>query len=419
MSLGRILLVLLLSPLLLSISAFALYTDPPIYNVTLHNLNLAPSLNDSYSPVIGVNGTIGMDFNGTDRNWVHISEHFDFPIIHASAKLLTIDPSVDNATSASASPKLLFAWGAFAEPLAIADYEHDDCNESQISSSVSRSAAINFSFRNARETVIVTDSNVVPVPDGILKEMESTSGNDTLAVQINATFVFRYDMDDRKAIVEGGCVDRPKAFFSSISVSDSANWTVEGNRTLFFLRAPILGEQWFRNNRFDTVIFSNSRIYKAKVSADGNQTEYFQLYNFNITNDSYGVWKIESIPVSSGSSYGASGYAISNNPAPLERDNLTYGYLYAFNYTYSGIGVHTLALDADGLFGDEHVFSRDILSRMLSYGGNTSELGTPADWPVTRKSASFSEDALRTVTLSLGLAGLLLAALLINRIVKK
>jgi len=400
--------------LVFALPVLALYPDPPFAEVSAHNLALAPAFDDSYDPSIAVNGTMGMDFYGTDIYWVPIHKHVDLQLINASARILTMEPSVGESISASASPVLLFAWGSNATPLPTRDWEGDDCAEYQNGSSVSRSALVTFSFGNASESVSAVN-NTVLIPDSILAAMANTTGTDVFQVRLNATFNFTYTIDDRRPSHDEGCAQHLANYSSSISAMDERNWTVEGNRTLFFLVAPVLGEQWFRNNHFDTVLFSNSRIYAGNISADSNQAKNFRLYEFNITNDSQGVWHIEAVPAQ-GLSEGIAGYSAYNTPVPLAPDNFTYGYVYELNYSYEGLGGHALEDDVSGLFS-RSVFSREILSRMLSYSGNVSETGGPADPSVTRKSAAFSPDSMNTVTLSLGLAGLLLIVLLMRRLV--
>ena len=289
--------------------------------------------------------------------------------------------------------------------------------EYQNDSSVSRAALVTFTFGNT--SVQVSASNdTVPLPQEILEAMEGTNGNGSLSVLLNATFNFTYVIDDRRPSHEEGCSHHQVNYSSVINVLDGRNWTVEGNRSLFFLAAPVLGEQWFRDNRFDTIILTNSRIYSGNISADGNQTRSFRLRWFNITNDSLGVWRIVSVPANDSAGIVAEHPAY-NTPTPLDSGNFTYGYAYELNYSYEGLGEHALQDDVSGLFGARFVFKRDILSRMLSYSGNMSESGEPADLSVTRKSVPFFQDAMRPVELSIGLAGVLLVVLLTKRIVSR
>ncbi len=405
----------LLALLALACAAAAYYDEPPIANVTEHNLAVAESLGDHFVPAAAVNGTVYMLFNGTDKDWAQISESFEFPLAHASARIVAMDPSVDNYTSAAASPVLLVAWGAQADGLPQGDYEEDDCNESQLSSSVSHSAEVTFSFGNASEKVIVTN-NRIPVPASVLDAMRNSSGNgDALEVRLNATFLFRYDIDDRTAVVEGGCADRVKIFYSTLSINDTMDWGVEGNRTLFILRRPVLGEQWYRDNRFDVILLSDARFYAGSVSGPGNQSYAFRLCAFDVANDSFGAWHAVSVPLGTGHD-GIAGHEAENAPVPLSRGNFTYSYVYEFNYSYQGLGWNTLVLEARTVFGAKRGFSQAILSRALTYSGNLAENGAYADPPVSVPSASWSADYIKPLALGMGVAALLLAALLMGRV---
>jgi len=403
--------------LFMALSAHCLYTDPPVSNATAHNFALAPELNSSYDPAIGRGGNVSMVFYGTDINWAPISRRVEMQLINASMRLLSVEPSVDSATHAGSGSALLFAWGDVASQMQKKDWEGDDCAEYQLGSTVSRSALLNFSFGNTSAVVNVTD-NLVLIPDAVLGAMARTTGGDILRVRANATFLFTYEVDDRRPSHEEGCSHHPANFTSVMNIVDEMNWTVEGDRALFFLRAPLLGEQWFRDNHFDTVLFSNSRIYRASVSANGNQTRSFRLYGFNITNDSYGLWHVVSVPLAQGDA-GAASHAALTTPSPISDDNSTYGYVSEFNYTYGGLGTNTLALEAVDVFGGRHAYSREILSRMLSHSGNTTELGGPVDPSIARRSEGFGAGSIGTVTLSLGMVGLLAVVLLANRIAGK
>lgn len=395
-------------------TSLSLYTDPPLQEVTSHNLALAPWLNDHYDPSIAINGTVHMVFRGTNINWVKISEEFDFPLIHASAKLLTIDPSVDNATNIENNPRLVFAWGARADTLKRDDWESDDCTEYQNASSVTRSALVTFTFRNTSETVSTT-TNVVAIPDSVQEAMQGTTGRDRLNIKLDSTFDFLYTIDDQYATFESGCVQRLVNFTESLNIKDEMNWTVEGDNTLFFLRTPVLNEQWFRNNHFDSIAFSDSRIYKGRISANNDQEKEFHLYSFNITPGIYGLQKIESIPLDHQPGIGE--HTVFNTPIPLALQNNTYGYLYEFNYTYDGIGKNSLLLETSSFSGKDHSFSQALLSRALSHSGNISELET--DKENVRKSRGTSVSSLNQITIGFGIIGLLVLMLLLTKIVKK
>ena len=406
-----------LALLFLLSASFSLYTHAPIAQVTEHNLAVAVQLNNTFDPEYSVNGTVAMDFYGTDINWVPIHRHVELPLIRASARLLAIDPSVDGSFSASGNPHLIFAWGSEADGLLPKDWEKnggsgDDCIEYQKNISVKRNAIIDFKFRNATETVSTAD-NVVPVPPSILRAMESTSGLDALEVALNATFAFTYAVDDRLPAM-GGCMENIVEFTSAVNVADQMNFTAAGNRALFFLARPVLLEQWHANNHFDVVVLSNSKLGSAAIFSGENQSKEFLLSLFNVTAGSYGLKRIVSVPANDSE---AGSHTALNNPFPIDSENSTYAYLYEFNYTYEGIGKKTLWAETSSVFGDNATFSRTIHSRTLSHSGNIPEVtGTGAE--DMRKSAYFGGSEMRSVFLDFGLLGILVIIILAGRLTK-
>jgi len=404
-------------------SASDIYSLPPLSNVSSYNLALATSLNNTYDDANATHGKIWMEFKGTNIDWVQISKQVELPLIHASARLLSMEPSVDNVTDAAADPSLLFAWGARADPLPAKDWEGsdegagDDCVEYHNSSSVSRHALVLFSFGNVSQ-IVNTTSNVVAVPENVLAAMENTTGNDTLNVKLNATFDFLYTVDDRRPSFESGCSHHLMNFTSSITVVDERNWTVEGNRTLFFVRAPVLGEQWFRNNRFDVVVLSNHRLFSGSISANQNQTQVFILRVFNISDGPYGTKRIISFP----SGMDASGmvqHLALNTPTPLDKMNATYAYAYELNYSYEGIGWNMLNITVSSFSGRNYSYSEDVLSRALTHSGGIPEPGVSSNESALRDSVAIGSNQLFAVSLSLGLVGILVAFLLAKKLVNR
>lgn len=407
-----------LALLLISSIHHAVYLEPPLESVTQHNHDLAYSLNNSFVLQDSVNGTMSLDFYGTDYNWVPIHRHVDLPLIRASARLLTIEPAVDNSFSATKNPYLIFAWGNESDELEAKDWEKimyvgDDCIESQNNSFVSRYALIDFSYNGIIETVNATD-NIVPIPTKILNAIQNTSGNDSLDVHLNSTFIFTYIIDDRIPTHEG-CRKNLAEFSSVINVLDQKNFTSAGNNTLFFLVRPVLLEQWYKNNHFDLIVLSNSKIYNAQISTNQNQSKNFKINEFNVTEDDYGLRHIVTIPLNI--TPGLSETIALNNPNPLDQENSSYSYLYEFNYSYEGIGENTLEIEMRSVFGDNHTFSRKIMSRALSHSGNISEF-PGIDQVDVRKSSEFELDQLNMVFLNLGLVGVLAILLLARKIIR-
>jgi hypothetical protein len=394
--------------------------NPPFENITSYNLNLANSLNDSYDPDNSVNGTIDMTFFGTDINWAPVHRSFDFPFLHASAKLLKVEPSVDNVFSGE-DPYLIFVWGAQADPLIPKDWEKvpglmgDDCVEEQYGVNVSRNALITFSFANISETVN-TSSNIVPIPENIKNAMMDTSGIDPLNIKLNSSNIFTYTINDRIP-THSGCRENLVNFSSQINVYDELNWTIGGNKTLFFLRSPILNEQWFRNNQFNTIVFSNSKIYKAFIKENGVVTRNISLYSFNTTTDKYGLKNIISVR-SNSSGKKISEHLSLNSPLSLSEDNSSFIYLYEFNHTYEGIGENILELEIISFSGLKSKYTQKILSRELTHSGNISEQGELSNESNSRKSKSPESLNIQNVELSFGIVGILILLLFIKRIIK-
>jgi hypothetical protein len=413
--------LLFLAILILAFSqvSFSIYSDPPTKNTSSHNLNAAKSLNDRFDPEYAVNGTIAVEFRGTDINWAPVYRDFDLPLIRASAKLISIEPSIDNVISGE-NPFLIFSWGGEADEMEAKEWEKlpglmgDDCVEFQVASNVSKYALVKFAYGNLSQTINTTE-NVVPIPKSILQAMENTSGDDKLNISLNAVFNFTYTLDDRIP-THDGCKKNLVNFSSIIHVYDQINQTSSGDKTLFFLRTPLLNEQWFRNNHFDTLVFSNSRLYKAQIRENGKPVKNISLYSFNITTDEYLLQRIVSIPDNK-SSNDAAQHNVLNYPTPLSIDDSGFFYLYEFNHTYEGIGENLLEIEVVSFFGSKSTFSQNINSRVLTHSGNISELGTYNE-SSARESKDFEDSNLQPVIVSFGIIGLFLLLLLTKRMIK-
>jgi hypothetical protein len=416
----KLLISLLALILLLPQASFSLYSQPPAKNTSAHNLLIAQSLNDRFDPDHSVNGTIEMTFHGTDINWAPVYRSFNFSLIRASVKLISIEPSIDNVISGE-NPFLIFSWGNESDVLEPKDWEKvpglmgDDCVEFQVNSSVSRHALVTFTYGNLSQTANTYD-NVVDVPQSILLAMQNTSGSDTLNITIDAVFNFTYTIDDRIPTHEG-CRTNLVNFSSLIHVYDEMNHTSSGNKTLFFLRKPVLNEQWFRNNHFDTIVFSNSKLYRAQIRENGKSVKNISLYSFNVTTDKHGLQRIVSIPNNKIAVNSLEHKAL-NFPTPISFDNSSFIYLYEFNHSYEGIGENLLELEVTSFFGSSSAYSQKILSRSLTHSGNISEPGVDYNQSTARASRAATDSDLQPVILSFGIIGVLILLLLTKRMIK-
>jgi hypothetical protein len=172
------------------------------------------------------------------------------------------------------------------------DLDADSCAEFEENTSVSYDIDITFSFGDESATVPFS-STIITVPDEILNAMRTSSGNDSLLVTLSGNVVFSYLINDRT--FDGfQCNDNIYYTTQSIPISIAQSFTVAGNEKLFFLRSPVLKEQWASNNNFDVIVFSQAPIYYAEILLDNNTSANFTLSTFSTVTVDYAIDKIVS-----------------------------------------------------------------------------------------------------------------------------
>ena len=139
----------------------------------------------------------------------------------------------------------------------------------------------------------------------------------------------------------------------------------------------MLGEQWYQNNHFDTLIFSRKSIYKAEISMDGNKTAYARIYNFTLMMDPMGAAHIAVEREDDFRNASMGNYELAYWATPVVKGNNPFSHLYEVNHTYEAWGPHLLRVEATDFFRGTHGYSREILSRKLTAEG-VSETGEPA-----------------------------------------
>ena len=404
---------------------YALYDDPPLASVTASNRAYASSFLSNH-------------FNESVAKSTSIHALGNIIYSNASMRIAGLTLVVDNATSPGLNTGVIIEKGgtlghlmqksgvgrcdrAFFERYgdnAECDFDNDGCSEYENSADIFYTINVTFFFRDSskteranEETVRVFDktfsnalTNVISTPTLIERVMENSSGIENLTVVFNGTATPVYDIVDREN-AGVGCIDRHVVLFDSMAFGDMAIYRVEGKNKLFFLSAPILNEQWFRNNKFDSVVLSESRIYKAEIIKNDEVTKNFTLYRFNTTTNGFGLLEIVSVPAEDLSAFVG---VVNITPSPLESNNQTYAFLYRFNYSYGGIGDHVLALSVKDVFGMEGNYTQKIKSRQLSYDSNKTETGNDYNEGTTRKSASFSIENLRMLEIGFGMLGALI-----------
>ncbi len=410
------------------------YADPPVDDVTSHNILRAGDLDGHLNKTVAENGSIYFRWYGK-KLW-----------FNASMQIAGVSLLIDNSTAGGKNVRVIVEEGAEMQHLLRkgsmslkcdddfysshgddpeCDFDGDGCTEYEISTDVVYTIEMNFTFRNQSETARADETNenilgvlfkkaltnMVTIPDSIDDAMADSSGNDNLTVVFNGTATFVYVIDNRSS---GGtyCVSNKGVYYETIHFGDTETYNVYGKNNLIFTIAPVLNEQWFRNNRFDNIVLSQNQIYKAEVFLNDEKQKNFTLYEFNITEDSFGLQGIYSISLNDSGFVGDT----DATPAFLENETHSYGHLYRFDYGYEGIGENKLELVVYDFLGENETIEQKILSRQLSYSGNKTETGEEYDPETTRRSAGFRMDEIRLLEIGVGMLGLIVIVLLIYRI---
>ncbi len=411
---------------ILSSVLFCQYSEPPIGNITRHNFDIADSLDGHYNASLAQNGTIAIYFG---------SYHQHIPI-SASVDLAGMSLMVDNATHPSEGLSVILARGTQQGHLmAIStegspdfycdaewwlhgnkdytwrcDFDGDYCAEYETGTYVSYDINATFTFAGVSDSVPM-ESNTVEIPPRVLDAMHSASGADSMNVSLEGDVTFIYGINDREYSL-GDCGSNIHNVSASLPVSVNGSFKVCGDSKLFVLVAPALREQWFRNNRFDVAVLSQSPLYAATISQDGNATKNMSARDFSIVSNSYGIQEIVSNRTP------AEGWAENSSfvvtPVPLESVNNSFAYAYIFNYSYQGLGEHNLSLLVKDSFGGAATYGTSLRSVMLSYNGSTTETGVPIASQPSRKSAPLSTEYLARLDISLGLVAMLLILAFVN-----
>jgi len=265
---------------------------------------------------------------------------------------------------------------------------------------------VTFYFKNLTSSEIFPFlPTVVPVPQDILEAMNDSSGADQLEVDMNSTLAGSY------ANGAANCSSILTSGLENISLYASRNFSVFGTNKLFFLLAPVLGEQWFRDNQFDVIVLSQNPLSSAEIYLNGNLTSNLTLRTFEVVNDSYGIQEIVS------NLSNPNGWSESVNlttPTLLEYYNDSFAYVYEFNYSYEGLGQNNLSLVIDDSFLNPQQYDAQLLSRMLSYNDTTTEAGNPVSSSPSRPSAVFTAYPLSSFELAFGLVALLFILPFVN-----
>ncbi|MCI0503536.1 hypothetical protein L0Y65_02385 [Candidatus Micrarchaeota archaeon] len=407
--------------------ANAQYAEPPLANVVANNTAAAAALEGYYNSSFAQNATITLRFH----------DYAQSPNISASIILAGLSPSIDNVSCITNDTALVAARGYSAGPLVSipyeglydfscdkawhdsipppsmplrCDFDGDDCSEFVNRTIVIYNLNATFAFRNESASVPF-ESTLISVPPQLLPLLENASGSENLTVNVSGNVTFIYEVNDQ--IVDGlSCYANYTNFTSSINISASRSFTVGGKQKLFFLVAPVLREQWFRNNRFDVVAFSQCPLYFAEIGKNGAGAKNMTIRTFNTTTDGFGfMGMVSNLSIPDGWSEDS---AETVAPSGLETFNNSFAFVYRFNFSYSGLGESNLSLAVRDSVLSSAQYNETLLSRMLTHSGTTTETGQNASLVPSRPSAGFEPGMLSRLEISLGLVGVVLILAFLN-----
>ncbi len=398
-------------------------SSPPISDIVSNNLALASSLNY-------------YDSNNSQSNIIAFSLGATPKILGSSLSAEIAQPTVliDNSSYYLPSLSIIVAdgyqtdhlssvqgYGPFTcditwqqHPAAACDLDGDTCVEYETNIYRTYDLQASFMLGNVTGNSIST-SNVISIPDSVLAAISGASGVDDLNVSISGTISIIHEINDRQ-FAGASCSDHLVNFTTPFSISLSKNFTVGGTNKIFFLKSPVLREQWASDNRFDVFVLSQLPLDYAGLDMDGVQVKNATLRNFTVLTNHYGLEDVNSSIINS--SWWSESKANKTNihsQAPLSQANYSYAYVYEFQYGYSGNGYHVLNLSVIDVLGGASSFVDVIASRELSYDGSMKENGKPvAPGDLVRPSAQFNNDTLAPITISLGLVAFVILLAFMN-----
>jgi hypothetical protein len=416
----RLLFILMLSSL-----AFAQLAEPPLDSVAGNNSERAAALEGWYNSSYAQNGSLV----------VHFGDYSQMLNLSASIEIAGLSPTIDNMSCASEGLSLIVARGfeqghltslpssgypdftcdrnffLFGQPDFAwrCDFDNDNCVEYENQSSVAYDMNVTFIFGNESESVPF-GSTLIPVPEDTMDRLRSASGMDNLTVVLSGDVVFSYQIDNR-SFDFGDCGSNASTAIQRIPFSLNRTFIIGGEKKLFYLRSPVLREQWFRNGRFDMVVLSQCPLYRAGIYRNGNLSDNISMKEFYVGTDDFGLQY-----VGSNASEGA-GWSESRNittPTPLEGENDSFAFIYEFNHTYSGLGEDNFSITVEDEAGNSSGYADSLMSRMLSYEGKATESGSPAGIVPARPSAEFHKDDLTPVQIGLGLVAFVIFLAFVN-----
>jgi len=419
---------------LMSAALLHAYSDPPLDDLAAANAGIAlgPGFEGYYNNATALDTLVTVSFG-------NLHPYSKDLIVSLSVDLPGLTDVVDGAACPQDGMALAASRGTASDPLEAlpadgqpdfncdaehhspaprCDFDADQCAEFETNISVDYSRVnVTFMFGNASASVPFSSTEIA-VPQEVVSAMRDSSGLDNLTALVAGDAVVSYWVDDQ-VYSAGDCVSNPIAFNATIPLSASRSFKVSGRNHLFFLNAPVLREQWFRNNRFDIVVLSQAPLYRARIVLNGNISSNLSFRKFDIqtAEDHYGISSIlsTSCDICNGTRPGWMGPRCNGSftPTGLESSNLSFAYVYEFNTTYEALGTTNLSVIVDDVCGGSGRFDDAVMSRMLS-SNSVMENGSAFDPQVARPSTGFREEELGRASLGIGLIGAVLLLSFMN-----
>lgn len=332
------------------------YTDPPIAEVMGHNLD--PSFLNSL-----------MDRVPEDL----VLDPYSDDAVYFNANLIGVFPSVEDRIPADPSPyehKILWSWGENYSTYIVrsgleATVGNTTCTFNDVALGIEPDETTYLfvlKVQDATRATYTSPPSSISAFDFPLSREELEEFNATEKMEVRLEYEARYHYTaDRMC---GGHAVELLVVVEAGGHSELYYYVENGN-VIFFTVRPVLGEQWFRNNHFDNLIFSKRKFYKSEIYLDGNKAGKASIYNFSIYTDSYGTMFINSSRENNYTNATLEEYGLVYTPVPLIHENETFRHLYEENYSYEGLGYHNLSIVVTDHFLHTYEYNRTLLSRAL------------------------------------------------------
>jgi len=401
------------------------YPDPPMENISVWNNGRAIELNNWFYQ------------NFSKGDTLYVSWHPALKI-NGSMAIAGITPLIDNTTTYGNNTKVIVGKGHIEDHLtgkdghtacdssrsptdSLCDFDYDGCAETEKEFHIFTVIELNFTFRNVTEYVEETEiayilgkayvhspTNTIRLPENISKEIEGASGKEVLTINMRGNMTFVYVINNRsKSGLD--CITNYYVIERSLDFNDSFACFASGGESIFFIEDPATNDQWFKSNKISIILLSQIPVYHSKLFQNDEEVLNTHMYDFNVSENYFGIKTIESLPNNTESFIGE----INSTAGPLGNSN-GFSYLYRFAYSYEkNIGENDFVLFTEDFFGRNNSIKQKIFSRQLSYG-NKTETGSEAEWETTRKSIVYEKDTSEFVEILFGILGVLVIILFLR-----